>query len=126
MIRTTLRDTIRGAHRALASRRFAASIVSTFALLALFARAVAQSCPAGQDLGYLRLYLPSGSGHQQGPSTGVVTMNTLLGADRFYNAGFTGTNSVMANTEAGRIWNGPETLTHVTYIPNNAATSEFD
>src|SRR4051812_49861844 len=125
MIRTTWRDTIRGAHRALASRRFAASIVSSLALLALCASASAQSDAAGQDLGYLGLYLQSGSGHQQGPFTGTVNMNTLLGADRFYNAGFTGTNSVMANIEAGRVWNGHETLTHVTYIPNNAATSEF-
>ena len=53
-------------------------------------------------------------------------MNTLLGADRFYNAGFTGTNAVMANVEAGYIWNGHETLQQVGYIPTSGAAGEFD
>ncbi|HEX3601588.1 MAG TPA: S8 family serine peptidase [Lacipirellulaceae bacterium] len=79
-----------------------------------------------QDMGYEDLYLQAGSGSAQGPYTGAVDMNTLLGADRFYNAGFTGTNAVMANIEAGYIWNGHETLTHVTQIPTSGASGEYD
>jgi hypothetical protein len=77
-------------------------------------------------LGYEDLYLQAGSGTAQGPVTGAVNMNTLLGADRFYNAGFTGTNAVMANIEAGYIWNGHETLNQVTYIPTTGASGEYD
>jgi hypothetical protein len=52
-----------------------------------------------------------------GPGGGGVIINTLLGADTFYNNGFFGQNSVIANVEAGAIWNGHETLTQVnTYI----------
>ena len=50
-------------------------------------------------------------------------MNTLLGAERFYNAGFTGTNAVMANIEAGYIWNGHETLAHVQLIPTSSGAA---
>lgn len=77
-------------------------------------------------MGFSDLYLQAGSGTQEGPFTGSVNLNTLLGADRFYNAGFTGTNAVMANIEAGYIWNGNETLNHVTYIPTSGAAGEFD
>ena len=52
-----------------------------------------------------------------GPDGNGVIINTLLGADRFYNAGYFGQNSVVSNVEAGAIWNGHETLTQVnTYI----------
>ncbi len=60
-----------------------------------------------------------------------VIINTLLGADRFYNAGYFGQNAVVANVEGGAIWNGHETLTQVnTYIhdPSIVGTQlgEFD
>ena len=69
-----------------------------------------------------------------GPSPGEVTgpftgtnINTLLGAGAFYSQGYTGTNAVVANIEAGHIWNGHETLGHVTQITNTpAALNEFD
>lgn len=52
-----------------------------------------------------------------GPGGNGVIINTLLGADRFYNAGYFGQNAVVSNVEAGAIWNGHETLTQVnTYI----------
>lgn len=52
-----------------------------------------------------------------GPGGGGVVVNTLLGADRFYNAGYFGFSSVVSNVEAGSIWNGHETLSQVaTYI----------
>ena len=54
-------------------------------------------------------------------------INTLLGADTFYSQGYTGTNAVIANIEAGHIWSGHETLTHVQQIPNHpSALNEFD
>ena len=72
-------------------------------------------------------FLLSGSGHQQGPFVGSVDVNALLGAPRFYNAGFTGTNAVMANIEAGHIWTGHDTLAHVGLIPlSPGARGEID
>src|SRR5262249_34287902 len=63
----------------------------------------------------------------KGPLVGGTNINALLGADAFYSHGFTGTNSVMANIEAGHIWSGHETLAHVQQLPNNpAALNEFD
>jgi len=43
-----------------------------------------------------------------GPSVGG-----LIGADRFYDAGITGQGTIVANVEAGHIWDGHETLGHV-------------
>jgi hypothetical protein len=63
----------------------------------------------------------------KGPIVGGTNINTLVGADAFYSHGFTGTNAVIANIEAGHIWNGHETLTHVLQIPNHpSALNEFD
>jgi len=62
-----------------------------------------------------------------GPFTGAVDLNPFLGATRFYNAGYTGTRAVMANVEAGYIWNGHESLTQVGLIPTSpGALGEFD
>ena len=91
---------------------------------------LAANCGAlaiADDLATADLYLQAGSGTVQGPFTGAYDLNMLLGADRFYNAGLTGTNAVMANIEAGYIWNGHETLTHVAYIPTSGgAAGEVD
>lgn len=104
-------------------RRWGAGQLSFWAVAAL-ARLVASiiltaglSCAQADDLGTSDFFLGAGSGHQQGPFGGSVEINSFLGAERFYNAGFTGTNAVVANIEAGYIWNGHETLTHVTQIP---------
>jgi hypothetical protein len=126
MISTTWRDSTRGARLAHAVWTIAVSLLTVAALAANGNTAAAQADTAGQDIGFSDLYMQSGSGHLQGPYTGAFDLNTLLGADRFYNAGYTGTSAVMANIEAGRIWNGHETLSHVTYIPNNSASTEFD
>src|SRR5205823_11151063 len=56
----------------------------------------------------------------------AVDDNQLLGATRFYNAGYTGTRAVMANIEAGYVWNGHETLAHIGLIPTSGALGEFD
>jgi hypothetical protein len=78
------------------------------------------------DFGTSGYSLMPGSSHLQGPLVGGTSANDLLGAQRFYNAGFTGTNAVMANIEAGHVWNGHETLAHVTYIPTSGASGEVD
>jgi hypothetical protein len=78
-------------------------------------------------LGTSDFFIGAGGGHQQGPFSGAIEVGSLLGADRFYTAGFTGTNTVLANIEAGYIWNGHETLEHVTYIPTSpGAAGEVD
>ncbi len=63
----------------------------------------------------------------KGPLIGGTSINTLLGADAFYSHGYTGAGAVMANIEAGHIWSGHETLTHVQQILNHPlALNEFD
>jgi hypothetical protein len=58
-----------------------------------------------------------------GPGGNGIIINTLLGADRFYNNGWLGQNAVVANVEAGAVWNGHETLTQVnTYIADPTIT----
>lgn len=42
-----------------------------------------------------------------------LDINTLVGADRFYAEGYTGTRTIQANIEAEHIWNGHATLEHV-------------
>lgn len=50
------------------------------------------------------------------PSSFVV-VNLHLGADRFYDAGYFGQNAVVANVEAGHVWNGHESLNRsLTYV----------
>jgi hypothetical protein len=55
-------------------------------------------------------------------------VNGTLGAYTFYNNGFVGSNAIIANIEAGLVWNGHETLNNVSYIPNQYLTNngEFD
>lgn len=61
-----------------------------------------------------------------GPFAGT-DINDLLGASMFYSHGYTGTNAAIANIEAGHIWSGHETLTHVQQIPNYPlALNEYD
>ena len=68
----------------------------------------------------------SGQPSVQGPFEGT-SINSLVGADTFYNQDYTGTNAVIANIEAGHIWSGHETLTHVLQIPNHPSVlNEFD
>ncbi len=62
-----------------------------------------------------------------GPITGAYISNQVVGATRFYSAGYTGTRAVMANIEAGYIWNGHETLSQVGLIPTSGnALGEYD
>ena len=72
-----------------------------------------------------------------GPAGAIVSsgqgldINSFIGADRFYDAGYTGSLSVIANIEGGHIWNLHETLTHVsTFLHSPIAggpdVGEFD
>ena len=53
-------------------------------------------------------------------------VNTIIGANRFYSAGIFGQGSITANVEAGHIWNGHETLGHVSVFQNDPATMDSD
>ncbi|MCG8585312.1 MAG: S8 family serine peptidase [Pirellulales bacterium] len=55
--------------------------------------------------------------HIGSSSPGTFTgsdIGDLIGADTFYNAGYTGASTTVANIEAGHVWSGHETLGHVT------------
>jgi hypothetical protein len=56
-----------------------------------------------------------------GNFTNGTNINTLIGADRFYNAGFIGQGTIAANVEAGHIWNSHQSLQHVTQFANDAS-----
>ena len=127
MNRTIRRDTTGASHAPVSRRIVALVLFCVAALSALGQHAVAQS--GDENLAYSDVLLQTGTGHVPGPIvpiSGTVNLQSLVGADRFYNAGFTGTNAVMANIEAGYIWNQHETLTHVTSIPTSGAAGEFD
>ena len=85
----------------------------------LFGHAASAKAADVLDQAESGFYIDAGTGAQPGSFFGTYNVNTLLGAERFYNAGFTGTNAVMANIEPANIWNGHETLSHVQLIPNN-------
>lgn len=56
------------------------------------------------------------------PSTfGGANVAPIIGADRFYNAGITGQNTITANIEAGHVWSGHDTLGHVTQFVNDSS-----
>jgi hypothetical protein len=62
------------------------------------------------------------------PATAIITSNTglnvnnLLGANRFYDAGFDGTGAIIAHIEGGIPWNGHATLSHVVPTPELIGT----
>ncbi len=79
------------------------------------------------EIGTAGYYAQAPSGIGPGSFTGSTNVNDLVGADRFYNAGFTGSLAVMANIEAGYGWNEHETLTHLGLIPTTGtALGEVD
>lgn len=58
--------------------------------------------------------------------TNGYSINEFVGADRFYQAGYTGTRSVVASIEGGHIWNYADALTHVqTFLDARAVYSGF-
>jgi hypothetical protein len=102
-------------------------LARTLVVAALVFAAGLSATVQADDIGISNFYLGAGTGHLQGPFVGSVNANSVVGAPRFYNAGFTGTNAVIANIEAGYVWNGHETLSHVTTIPaSTGSAGEID
>jgi hypothetical protein len=60
----------------------------------------------------------SDSGIGPGPVAGI-DLAGLVGADRFYSAGITGSNSIVTVSGGGYAWNSHETLQHVQLIPHH-------
>lgn len=57
-----------------------------------------------------------------------ININEFVGANRFYSAGYTGTNATMLNMEAGHVWSGHESLGHTQQNTNlgSGALNEVD
>lgn len=54
-------------------------------------------------------------------------INPFVGADRYYNAGLHGGNVIMANVEAGHLWNGHNSLSHSNVqFTGQGASGAFD
>lgn len=97
-------------------------------LATIFSARSARAEDETQSIAQVGLFLQTGStGAAQGAFTGSYDLNAVVGAQRFYNAGLTGAGAVMANIEAGHVWNGHETMSHVGLIPTSGgALGEFD
>ena len=48
------------------------------------------------------------------------SVNALVGAERFYNAGYTGQNTITANVEAGLAWGGSGGHDTLNYLPSGS------
>jgi len=54
-----------------------------------------------------------------------VNINQLIGAETFYYNGYFGDRAIIANVEAGNVWNGHQTLSQVnTYINDPSIGSD--
>jgi len=80
-------------------------------------------------VGLTLLPSPSFAAEAEGQATtsvggGSFDLNAFLGADRYYTNGtpINGQNTISVNLEAGHVWNGHETLQHVTTFYNSAST----
>lgn len=59
--------------------------------------------------------------------TDGIDIATVIGADRFYSAGFNGSSAIVANVEAGFVWKGHESLSHLnTFITGTGALGQDD
>jgi autotransporter-associated beta strand protein len=83
--------------------------------LALVPRVAALEVIAA-DVPEIESQLTSGTGG------GTFNIGTFLGAGRYYSNGITGQNSTTANLEAGHVWNGHESLQHVTNYFQSSGT----
>ncbi len=74
------------------------------------------------------LFVIGAAGYARGAITTTTSLDVaaILGANRFYNEGFTGTRAIVANIEGGHIWNGHETLGQVTTYLSDGARGDFD
>src|SRR5262245_57539911 len=71
--------------------------------------AVITVAPDAEGTGVNHYVTTNATGVAQGPPPTRLNVNTFLGADRFYSNGLTGSNAIIANVEAGYIWQGHET-----------------
>lgn len=58
-------------------------------------------------------HIVSSSSSLGGPFNGL-SIGQVVGANRFYNAGYTGSRTIISNVEGGTVWSGHETLGHAT------------
>lgn len=59
------------------------------------------------------------------PSTfGGVNVAGIIGATRFYANGITGQGTISSNIEAGHVWSGHESLSHVTGLTNHTSAPD--
>jgi len=58
-------------------------------------------------------HIVSSSSSLGGPFNGL-SIGQVVGANRFYSLGYTGSRAIAANIEAGEVWKSHETLTHST------------
>lgn len=59
--------------------------------------------------------------------TNGSSIASIIGAGRFYAAGFDGRSAIVANVEAGHVWNGHESLGHLnTFVNGTGALGQFD
>lgn len=66
--------------------------------------------------------IPAESDLVSGTGGGTFDLGAFVGAGRYYANGITGQNTTTANLEAGHIWNGHESLQHVTNFFASANT----
>ena len=104
---------------------FAVTFVVVFAIAAVYSIAAAEETTSAtytfdpdaewSGVNYLQTNVPTAS--EDG-----LDVNAFVGVDRFYAAGITGQGAIIANVEAGHIWDGHETLLHVSelYTPTGA------
>lgn len=59
-----------------------------------------------------------------GVGGGTFNLNNFLGANRYYDAGISGQNSITFNLEAGHFWNGHETLQHIATSADNFVNAD--
>ncbi|CAN5703456.1 hypothetical protein BH23PLA1_BH23PLA1_11050 [soil metagenome] len=100
------------------------------ALAVLTAGLIASSQASAQEPTVIHLSEPAGpieaELHLRSTNT-VININNLLGANRFYNAGYTGGGTIQANIEAGHIDFGHEALNHATtQITGTGALGSLD
>lgn len=108
-------------HSPMPGTRIMASAVCTWGLLAFhptIGRAAEERPTGGGWVEPIQLHIVGGGNANAStvPPTGA-DIAAIVGATTFYSAGYTGTRAVAANIENELIWNGHETLSHVsTYL----------
>ena len=86
----------------------------------VFAAILALAAPAAYaDTAFVLDAIPDNSANNLLSSLGAgpsIDIAAFLGANRFYNDGITGQQTISANVEGGHIWNLHEALTQVTEL----------